>query len=363
MNYEIQNRHKIKILPANLQKKEIIDLLRTASESSFQYSRLITETTELYYDSTKDILIANSDGLWAEDRRVNSRITITSVASSATEKQSSYSGPGGHVGGELFEKLDLPELGRSTAESAVTMLKAELCPSGKMPVIIGNSFGGVIFHEACGHSLEATSVAKGSSVFADKLGQQIAHSCVTAVDDGTLENHWGSQNIDDEGTKMQKNVLIENGILKSFLVDKLNGKKMNMNSTGSARRESYKYAPTSRMTNTFIERGSDKIESMISETEYGLYAKKMSGGSVQPATGEFNFAVQEAYMIRNGKLAEAVRGATLIGKGSEVLMNIDMISDDLVQAQGVCGSISGSVHTNVGQPTIRVKEIAVGGRR
>ena len=363
INCDIQNRHIVKTLPANMKKKDIVDLLKIASDASFKYSDLITETTESYSDMTKDVLIANSEGLWAEDRRVNTRVHISAVASSETEKQSFYLAPGAHAGSELFQTLDMGELGRKSAESAVTILQADLCPSGKMPVIIGNGFGGVIFHEACGHSLEATAVAKKASVFSERLGQQIASTCVTAIDDGTLENHWGSQNIDDEGTKMQKNILIEDGILKSFLVDRLNGKKMNIPSTGSARRQSYKFAPTSRMTNTFIDRGSDKIKDMIAETEYGLYAKSMGGGSVQPATGEFNFAVREAYMVRNGKIAEAVRGASLIGKGSEVLMNIDRVSDDLEQDAGVCGSISGQVRTNVGQPTIRVKEIAVGGRR
>jgi len=170
-------------------------------------------------------------------------------------------------------------------------------------------------------------------------------------------------NIDDEGGKTQRNVLIENGVLKSFLVDRLNGLRMGMASTGSSRRESYKYAPTSRMTNTYITNGSDRGEDIIADTEYGLYAKKMGGGSVQPATGEFNFAVTEGYMIRDGKIAEPVRGATLIGKGSEVLLNIDRVAGNLLLAQGMCGSLSGSVPTNVGQPMIRVKELTVGGRR
>jgi TldD protein len=195
------------------------------------------------------------------------------------------------------------------------------------------------------------------------MGQKIAADCVTAIDDGTIPNAWGSINIDDEGVPAQKNILIENGILTSYLVDKLNGRKMGMASTGSGRRESYRYAPTSRMTNTFIANGTTPVNDIIANTEYGLYAKKMGGGSVQPATGEFNFAVLEGYMIRGGKIAEPVRGATLIGKGGEVLLNIDMVGDNLDRAQGVCGSASGSVPTDVGQPMIRVKELTVGGRK
>jgi TldD protein len=186
---------------------------------------------------------------------------------------------------------------------------------------------------------------------------------VSAVDDGTIQNAWGSINIDDEGAPAQKNILIENGILKNYLIDKLNAKKMNMPSTGSGRRENYRYAPTSRMTNTFICNGVSPVKDIIASTEYGLYAKKMGGGSVQPATGEFNFAVLEGYMIRNGKIAEPVRGATLIGKGGEVLLNIDMVGDNLARAQGVCGSASGGVPTDVGQPMLRVKELTVGGRK
>jgi TldD protein len=242
------------------------------------------------------------------------------------------------------------------------MLRAGYAPGGKMNVVIGNGFGGVIFHEACGHSLEATSVAKKSSEFWDKKGSQIASSIVTAIDDGTMPGEWGSLNVDDEGSTPRRNVLIKDGILQTFLVDRLNGTRMGEMSTGNGRRQNYRFAPTSRMTNTYIDVGDSTFDEIIAATEYGLYAKRMGGGSVQPGTGEFNFAVSEAYMIRNGKIAEPVRGASLIGRGSEVLMNIDMIGKDMDFGQGMCGSMSGSVPTNCGQPTIRVKEILVGGR-
>ena len=360
---EIKNIHAIEIPPYDALKKEKAEMLRTAHNASKEYDSLITQTINSFTSGVQNILVANSEGLWVEDTRVRGRIMAQAIASSETEKQLGYLAPGALSGFEFFRNLDIKELGREAARIAVTMLKAELCPSGLMPVIIDNGFGGVIFHEACGHSLEATSVAKGGSVFCDKLGQQIASSCVTAIDDGTIKNAWGSCNIDDEGSQMQKNILIENGILKTYLIDKLNGRKMKMSATGSSRRESYKYAPTSRMTNTFIANGSTPPEEIIANTEYGLYAKKMGGGSVEPATGEFNFAVLEGYIIRNGKIAEPVRGATLIGKGSEVLLNIDMVGNNLARSQGMCGSSSGSVPTDVGQPMIRVKEITVGGRK
>ena len=227
---------------------------------------------------------------------------------------------------------------------------------------IENGFGGVIFHEACGHALESAAVAKGHSVFAGKLGRQIASPLVTAVDDGTLLNQWGSVNIDDEGAPAQRNLLIEKGILKGYMIDRLGSRRMGMPSTGSGRRESYRFAPTSRMTNTYIDAGTDTREEILSSMEYGLYARRMGGGQVNPITGEFNFAVTEGYLVREGKICEPVRGASLIGKGSEVLMKIDRVSDNLEAGQGMCGASSGSVPVNVGQPLIRVSEITVGGR-
>ncbi|MDR1127736.1 MAG: TldD/PmbA family protein [Treponema sp.] len=358
----VERIHEYKILPGQVRKNTITAMMREAHKGASEYSPLVTQTWISYTDSVQDVLIANSDGLWAEDRRVRTRFGFNAVASNDSEKQEAFFGPGRLSGLEFYDGFDFALLGRETAGIAVTMLGAAFCPPGKMPVVIDNGFGGVILHEACVHGLEATSVAKNASVFCGKLGRKIASGIVTAVDDGTMPNEWGSINIDDEGRKTRRNVLIENGILKGYLVDRLNGIKMGMAPTGSSRRESYRFAPTSRMTNTFFAAGKDTQEDIISSTEYGLYAKKMGGGSVNPATAEFNFAVTEGYLIRNGKIAEPVRGATLIGKGDEVLMNIDRVSDNFAMEQGMCGSESGSVPTNVGQPMIRVKELVVGGR-
>ena len=231
-----------------------------------------------------------------------------------------------------------------------------------MTVVIDNGFGGVIFHEACGHSLEATSVAYGNSVFCGKLGQKVASELVNAVDDGTIPHAWGSNNIDDEGQATRRNLLIENGVLKGYLIDPLNARRMGMEATGSARRQDYTFEPTSRMTNTFLLNGTSTFEEIIADTPLGLYAKRLGGGSVNPVTGDFNFAVLEAYMIRDGKLAEPVRGATLIGNGAEILFRIDKIADNGSREQGMCGSKSGSIPTDVGQPTIRVTHMTVGGK-
>ncbi len=359
---DIENRHKIILPPDKVEKNKKVDIMRRAHQAASSYDESISQVRISYSDSVQNVMIANSDGLWTEDTRTRSRIGIESVASKEGDMQTGSYRPGALKGFEFFENINVEECGIEASRIAKTMLNAKYCPSGKFPVIIDNEFGGVIFHEACGHGLEATSVAKGNSVFADKLGEKVASDLVSAVDDGTLPNEWGSSNIDDEGTPTRRNLLIENGVLKGYMIDKLNGRRMNMNSTGSARRESYKYAPTSRMTNTFILAGKSKLDDMIANTENGIYASRMGGGSVNPATGDFNFSVMEGYLIENGKITEPVRGATLIGNGPEVLKKIDMVGDNLAHGQGMCGSVSGSIPANVGQPAIRLKELTVGGR-
>lgn len=350
------------ILPENVKKTDIVNMLMAGSNAAYNYDNLITQTNFGYSDSTQNVIIANTEGLWAEDTRVRTRVAVSAVASDGNEKQTGYFGPGALKGFEFYNSINIEDIAKEAARSAVTMLRAENCPSGKMPVIMDNGFGGVIFHEACGHGLEAAAISKNASVFANKIGQKIASDKLTAIDDGTIAGSWGSINIDDEGVRGQKNVLIENGVLKQYMVDRFNGGLIGMTPTGSSRRESYKFVPVSRMTNTYIASGTDKKEDIIKDTEYGLYAKYMGGGSVNPASGDFNFAVSEAYIIRNGKICEPVRGATLIGKGAEVLLNIDKISDNLALAEGMCGASSGSVPVCVGQPMLRVQNITVGGR-
>lgn len=354
--------HPVRIVPASVANQDKIGVLREACEAAKNYHESITQVSGGISDVDHRITIANSDGLLADDRQIRSRIRVNAVASKDGENQTGMCAPGCRQGFEFFDSIDIKEIGTGAAERAVTMLNAGYCPAGEMTVAIGNGFGGVIFHEACGHSLEAAAVAYQQSEFAGKLGQQVANPKVTAIDDGTIPNAWGSINIDDEGTPAQKNVLIENGILKSYMIDKFNGRRMGMASTGNSRRQSYAYAPTSRMTNTYIAPGEDSEEDIISSIEYGLYAKEMGGGSVNPVTGEFNFGVNEAYMVRGGKICEAVRGASLVGKGSEVIQKIDMVGKNLKLAAGMCGASSGSIPTNVGQPMIRVSSITVGGR-
>ncbi len=339
-----------------------IKLLTEASEAAMAHSPEIVQVISRVSKKLQDIFVFASDGTWQTDTRANIRLTVNAVASDGKIMETGSAQFGRNQGMEMFDMCDPKALGIEAATDAVTMLHAEEMTGGEIPVVIHNGFGGVILHEACVHGLEATSVAKGMSVFCGKLGQKVASDIVNAVDDGTNLNAWGSINYDDEGTPSKCNVLIENGILKSYLVDKKNAKRMNHPVTGSSRRQSYKNTTTSRMTNTYFLNGTSTFEEIIANTKYGLFAMKMGGGSVQPATGEFNFAVNVGYLIEDGKITRPVRGATLVGSGPEILMNIDMIADNLSCSHGMCGSESGSIPTNVGQPTIRVSKITVGGK-
>ena len=354
--------HPVKTVPSSVGNAQKVEILKSGYFAAKEYHESIRQVSGTLADVDHRILVANSEGLYTQDRQIRTRLIISAVSEINGETQTGACAPGRKMGLEMFDTVDPKAVGLRAARQAVTMAGAGYCPAKVMPVAIENGFGGVIFHEACGHSLEASSVAYGRSQFADKLGQKIANEKVTAIDDGTIPNAWGSVNIDDEGTPAQRNVLIENGILKSFMIDSFNGRRMGMASTGSSRRQSFAYVPTSRMTNTYIAPGQDKNEDIIGSIEFGLYAKDMGGGSVNPVTGEFNFAVSEGYLIRNGKICEPVRGASLVGKGTEILHNIDMVGTDLDLGQGMCGSSSGSVATSVGQPLIRVSSITVGGR-
>ncbi|MBQ4381985.1 MAG: TldD/PmbA family protein [Oscillospiraceae bacterium] len=358
----LPNPHGTAVVPGSAGNGPRTYLVRKAAEAAYAVSPGIVQVRAGLGDWDRRILVANSEGLYARDRQIRTRLFCTAIAEKNGETQSGSANVGRLMGLEIFDQYDPAEIGRQAAEQAVVMASAGYCPAGVMPVAIGNGFGGVIFHEACGHSLEASSVAIGMSEFSGKLGQVIANEKVTAIDDGTIPGAWGSITMDDEGTPSRKNVLIEKGVLKGYMIDRMGSRRMGMEPTGSARREDYTYTTTSRMTNTYIAAGEDRAEDIIASMDLGLYAKSMGGGSVNPATGQFNFAVSEGYIVRNGRICEPVRGASLVGRGSEVIMKIDMVSSDLELGAGNCGSSSGSVPVNVGQPLIRVSSITVGGR-
>lgn len=357
------NKHLPKIPYEKVSQEELLSLLKKAYTAAKEYDEKISKVDVGFSYDNKKITIFNSDGKIVKDQHTRGRMSIIVIASKDGEMQMMHSGPGAQKGFEYFkDEIDVVAIAKQTAKSAITMLLADECPARVMPVIIDNGFGGVIFHEACGHPLEASAVSKNLSPFANKIGQKVASEVVSAIDDGTIEGGWGSGNFDDEGNKTTRNVLIKDGILQNYLIDNFNGRVMNRDGNGACRRESYKYQPTSRMSNTFIDNGKSTFDEIISSTKYGLYAKSLGGGSVNPTTGDFNFAVNEGYIVENGKIAYPVKGATLIGNGADVLLKIDMVGNNLERAQGICGAASGSIPADVGQPTIRVSSMTVGGR-
>lgn len=351
----------IKRVSKDVPLDEKIQYLRVVDKTIAEYSEKIVQRMVNITDKTQYVTIANTKGKFIKDVRNQQRIGANAVANSNGKSQSNGNTIGGNFDIDAYKTKDLVAFAQDVAKAAVTMVDADEMVGGVYPVIIHNGFGGVLFHEACGHSLEATSVARNMSVFSGKLGQKIASDIVNAIDDGTVFNEWGSTNIDDEGNPTKKNVLIENGVLKGYMIDDRNSRVMKMPSTGNGRRQSYRFSPTSRMTNTYIDNGQSTFEEIIAATEYGLFCKSMGGGSVNPVTGEFNFAVNEGYLVENGKITKPVRGATLIGNGATALFNIDMIANNKSYGHGVCGSKSGSVPANVGEPTIRIQNMTVGG--
>ena len=348
--------------PWEMNRDKKFKWLNSLDQYSRARSKAVTQVEAGLNEKFQRVQIANSRGLMAYDERAYSRLRFENFVELDGVRESAGDDEG-HMGtSEIYDQIDLKTMAEQATDRALMLAKAEYAPAGEMPVVIDNAFGGVIFHEACGHGLETTSVAKNASVFTGKLGEKIAHESVTAIDDGTISNGWGSLNVDDEGNKTKKTTLIENGILKSYIVDEMGALQTGYDITGSGRKQSYKYAPASRMRNTYIAAGKDKFEDMIRDVDYGLYAKRLGGGSVSPGTGDFNFQVREAYIIRNGRIEEPVKGACLIGRGIDTLGKITKVSDDLKLARGMCGSVSGSIPAAVGQPQILVSSLMVGGR-
>ena len=361
-----KNRNPVKRSYDDVPVEEKIALVREGIDeiNSLKDPRIV-RTFGGFGDNYRFVAVFNSKGKWFKRVSEFGRMFYQVIAADQSGFESSFEGPGAQQGIEYFrtEKVNPKKTARKAAETALKMLTADPCPSGKMPVVIGNGWGGVLFHESCGHPLEASAVAKGLSCFSNnQIGDFVASPIVSAVDDSTLPSEWGSIDIDDEGNLGSKRLLIKDGKLNDYMIDDFNGRRMNREGNGACRRQNYRFIPTSRMSNTYICNGKSTPEEIIAATDLGLYAVGFNGGSVDPTTGEFNFGCSEAYIIRNGKICEPVKGATLIGKGFEILKKIDMVGNDLDLAQGMCGASSGSIRTNVGQPTLRISEVTVGGR-
>lgn len=352
----------VTILPETVEKATKVALLGRADEAARAEGNAINQVMARYADSRRRILVANSDGLLAEDDQVKTLFSVSCVASGDTGMQTGRESIGRPVGFELFDHYDVEELARVAAQRALTKLRAVPAPSGAIPVVIGKGGGGVLFHEACGHGLEADLVAKNASVFAGRIGEQVASPLVTLIDDGTMGREWGAIAIDDEGRPAQRNVLIEDGVLVDYMWDGLRARKEGRPSSGNGRRQSYQHLPMVRMTNTYIGNGDTDPADIIADTPSGIFVAQLGGGQVNTASGDFVFGMTEAYLIENGEVTEPIREGNLIGNGPEVLNKIDALGNDFAMGHpGTCGKDGQGVPVGDGTPTLRVTSLTVGG--
>jgi len=352
----------IKIDPSTIGKAAKVDLLRRVDDAARSAGGAITQVSAGYSDGRTRIVIANSDGLVAHDERVRTLLRVSAVANGDAGMQTGFDSLGHTMGFELFDKVQVEDVARAAAGRALTKLKARPAPSGALPVVIKAGSGGVLFHEACGHGLEADLVAKGASVYRGKVGELVASPLVTLVDDGTMTHEWGAIAIDDEGHPSQYNVLIENGILTDYMWDYLRARKEGRPQSGNGRRQSYKDLPMVRMTNTYVLNGEEDPADIIKDTANGVYVAHLGGGSVNTATGDFVFGMTEAYLIENGEITEPLREGNLIGNGPQVLRDIDRLGNDFAMGNpGTCGKDGQGVPVGDGQPTLRVKSMTIGG--
>jgi len=353
--------HPIAEYPADVPKARKVELLQRADHAARSVNDSIRQVSATYADSRRRVLIANSDGLLVEDDRVRTRFGVSCVAVGDTGMQTGTEAPGRTLGFDLFDEIDPEEVARIAADRALAMLRARPAPSGRLPVVLKRGAGGVLFHEACGHGLEADLVDKDASVFRGRVGDLVASPLVTLVDDGTYAREWGTYAIDDEGAPAQRNVLIEDGVLTDYMWDLVRARKHGRASSGNGRRETYQHLPMVRMTNTFLLAGHDEPDDIIRDTEHGLYCVALGGGQVDTATGDFVFGITEAYMIEHGEVTEPVRAAQLIGNGPETLRLVDAVGNDFDTWSGTCGKDGQGVPVGDGVPTLRVQALTIGG--
>ncbi len=341
--------------------QEMKEVLLAANAHLKQNAQHVQSLRAIYFRDWQEVLVAASDGVFARDIRLTQSVGYNLLCQDGSDRASIGKRVGATYRPDFLRTWDYATDAEDVAHSAAQMLHAEYIESGTYPVVMANEFGGVIFHEACGHLLETTQIERKTTPFAEKKGEKIAHESLTAWDEGLTDEAFGTIDMDDEGMPAQRTLLIENGILKNFLSDRAGALRTGNPRTGSGRRQGYTHAAASRMRNTYIAPGNCTTEDIFASIEKGLYCKKMGGGSVGP-TGQFNFAVDEAYLIENGKVTKPLKGATLIGEATEIMHKISMCSQDLGLAAGFCGSVSGSIYVTVGQPHIKVDSITVGGR-
>ena len=352
---------RAEVLPSGVDKARKLELLSQADDAARAASGSISQVQVGYGDGRRRILVASSDGVFAEDDQVRTRFNVVCVATGDTGMQTGYESAARTVGFELFDEVDVAEVARTAATRALTKLTARPAPSGEVPIVLAGGSGGILFHEACGHGLEADHILKDASVYTGMVGQQVASPLVTLVDDGTVLGEWGNYSIDDEGRPAGRNVLIENGILTEYLWDWLRAHKEGRVSSGNGRRQSYEHLPMVRMTNTFLLPGEEEADEIVAQTPSGVYVAKLGGGQVNTATGDFVFGTTEAYLIEDGHLTEPLRDANLIGNGPEVLRRIDAVAKDFAMTPGTCGKDGQSVPVGCGQATLRITGVTIGG--
>ena len=349
-------------LPAgDIPTESKLQLAFEADRGGRNISGEISQVSVRYGDSAQHVEIYNSEGAAVRDLRRQIFFNVRSVASNSSGSQSSSRSVGGHHGFEYLDDMMALQMGRETAESAVRMLHAPRIRGGSMPVVIGSEAGGTMVHEAIGHGLEGDSACRGQSIYSGRIGEKVASELVTVLDDSTLAGNRGSYSFDDEGTPGSRTVLVEKGILKGFIHSLESARRMQTASTGNGRRQSFRYRPIVRMSNTLIAPGNHNPKEIISSVDKGMYVKRMGGGQVDTSSGDFVFKVNEGYRIEKGRITDPVRGATLIGNGPEILHQIDMVGDDLGFDIGTCGKDGQHVPVSDAQPTIRVPSITVGG--
>lgn len=349
--------------PLGSTEQKKIDRLFRADQAARDHDKRIHQVSVSYGDGAKAILVANSEGLRAEDRQFVSRLRVAPVAVEGSNRQASHRDAGGSVNEEYFDEVSPEQLGADASAEAIELLSAGEAKAGSYPVIIGPGWGGVLVHECFGHSLEADAIRKGTSLRATQMGENVASPKVTIVDSGLVPNSRGSFKIDDEGVPAQRHAVVQEGVLTGYLYDRLNAKLMRKQPTGNGRRQSYRHYPMPRMTNTFIDAGEHTPEEIIASTKSGLLCKRLAGGSVNPASGNFSFRVTLAYVIEDGALTAPVGGVTLTGNGADAMMRISMVGNDLEinGMTGTCGKSGQSKAVGVGQPTVKFSELTVGG--
>lgn len=355
--------YDVVVAPQDVPRDRKVELLRRADEAARDAGGAVNQVTAAYADSRRSIQVANSDGLLVGDDVTRTVFSVQAVASGDTGMQTGLESAAATVGFELFDVCDVEELARTAAVRAITKLSARPAPSGMVPVVIKAGGGAVLFHEACGHGFEADAVEKEASVFAGRVGEQVASRLVTLVDDGAMATRWGAAAIDDEGRPSQRNVLIENGVITDYMWDFVRARKQGRASSGNGRRETYQHLPMVRMTNTYLLAGTDDPDEIVAQTPHGVYLARLGGGQVNTATGDFVFGTTETYLIENGRITEPLRDANLVGNGPQVLKDIDAVATDFAMARGggMCGKNGQLVPVGMGQPTLRVAGITFGG--